>query len=251
MFNVFASGSRKRRIWTPGTIAASIAAHVLVLGGAAYATLHASPPETVEVVQDLGPLPPPPPKPVDVQPAPATPDQPPPRPGQTVELPAPVQVPTDIPPVKPDETPLHAGEVTGEGTLGNTFDPNATTQAPGSATTPSDGASGGPELVTGDELGAMPELTNRSEVQRMLQRSYPSGLRDQGIAGEARLQFIINTDGTVDMASVQVVSATRDEFGDAAKRAVERFHFKPATMMDEPVRVLITMPIRFTISPNS
>ena len=32
---------------------------------------------------------------------------------------------------------------------------------------------------------------------------------------------------------------------------VERFRFRPATMMGEPVRVLITMPIRFTVAPGS
>jgi protein TonB len=250
MFKTFAPGARRRRVWSPGTIAASVAAHAFLLGGAAYATLHASPPtrETASIF-DIGepPAPPPPVKPQDPPPPPPAPDEPAARAGQTVEIPAPTDVPTELPKVNPNEAPLHDYQVTGIGTTGTTYDPNATTQAP---TGPTTTAGEGPEVIAVEDLGEMPALANRNEVQRVLQRTYPSNLRDAGIAGEARLQFIINTDGTVDAASVQVVSSTQEAFGDAARRAVEKFRFRPATMMGEPVRVLITIPIRFTVNPS-
>jgi len=250
MFKVLASGSRKRSVWTANTVATSIIAHALVLGFATYASLHASPPkrEVAEIV-DIG-SPPPPPPPIEEQkeqpPQPV--DAPPARAGQTVELPAPTEVPTEIPKVDPTEQPLHEYQTTGIGTTGDKYDPNATVQAPPS---PVHGEGDGPELVIAEDLGALPELANRTEVQRVLQRNYPPTLRDAGIAGEAQIQLIINTDGSVDASSVKVVSSSQEAFGDAARKVVERFRFRPATMMGEPVRVLITMPIRFTVAPGS
>jgi periplasmic protein TonB len=253
MFKVLASGSRKRTVWTANTIATSIIAHALVLGFAAYASVHASPPkrEVADIV-DIG-APPPPPPPIEEQkekptpPAPA--DAPPPQPGQTVELPAPDKVPTEIPKIDLNEQPLHPYEVTGIGTTGTTYDPHATVQTPPS---PAPGPPGdGPQVIEAAELGEIPALANRGEVQRILQRTYPPTLRDAGVAGEAQLQFIINTDGTVDASSVKVVSSSQEAFGDAARRAVERFRFRPATMMGEPVRVLISIPIRFTVTPGT
>ena len=252
MFKVLAPGSRKRRTWSAGTIAASVAAHVLVLGGAAYASLHASPPPRVEVFQDL-PLPPPAPEPLKPKdptpPPPSKPDEPPARAGQTVELRAPDVVPTIIPKVDPTEQPLHASETTGIGIPGDKYDPNATQPAAGGSHGNGDGQP--TDVVTPEDLGEIPSLANRGEVQRVLQRYYPPMQRDAGIAGDAQLQFVINTDGSVDAASVKVVSSTSEAFGEAAKRAVERFRFRPATMMGEPVRVLITIPIRFTVAPGA
>ncbi|HET6763650.1 MAG TPA: TonB family protein [Longimicrobiaceae bacterium] len=250
MFKVLASGSRKRSVWSANTVATSIIVHALVLGFAAYASLHASPPRAmVDGYTDIGEPPPPPPvEPEQKQETPPPVDAPPPRPGQTVELPAPDVVPTVIPKVDPTEQPLHAYQTTGIGTTGSTYDPNATAQAPAA---PGAGQGDGPEVIAAEELGALPELANRTEVQRVLQRNYPPTLRDAGIAGEAQIQLIINTDGSVDASSVKVVSSSQEAFGEAARRVVERFRFRPASMMGEPVRVLITMPIRFTVAPTA
>ena len=42
-----------------------------------------------------------------------------------------------------------------------------------------------------------PEVQNRPEVQRALEREYPAGLREAGIGGTVRLHFFIDEEGRV------------------------------------------------------
>jgi protein TonB len=249
MFKVLEPGARKRRVWSAGTVTLSVAAHVAILGVAAYASLNASPPPPrPEVVVDLGTLPPPPPP----APQPVQPDRPPPDPaapkpvaGDFIEVHTPDVAPDKLPPLNAVETPAPPQDDPAAGKGGDVIGPPSGGPSTGRAGPVGDGAPS--EVIPAEELGEIPALANTSEVQRILQRTYPPLLRDAGIVGEARLQFVINTDGRVDPATVQVVGATNEQFGDAARRAVEHFRFKPASMMGEPVRVLITIPIRFNV----
>jgi protein TonB len=250
MFKVLDPEARRRRVWSAGTVTVSLAAHVLVLAGAAYASLHASPPPPPrEVVTDLGPLPPAPP-PIKDPPQEQPREQPrqPSTPGTFIEVHTPVTVPDKIPAVDPTLAPLPRQDDGADGKGGDHIGPPNGQPGTGSAEVPDDGLPEG--VVDMSDLAEIPSLQNAIEVQRVLQRSYPPLLREAGVMGEARLQFIINTDGRVEATSVQVVGATNQQFGDAAKRAVEHFRFKPASMMGEPVRVLITIPIRFTLQPH-
>jgi len=126
MFTVVA-GRRKRRIWSPTTIAASVAVHVLLVGGAVYgATSAPAPREGVDIV-DLPPLPTEP-KPRQPQrqpppPAPANPSAPVPTPGATLAVQTPTTVPVDIPPVDPTATPIDPSQVTGIGPVGDVIGP--------------------------------------------------------------------------------------------------------------------------------
>lgn len=95
------------------------------------------------------------------------------------------------------------------------------------------------------EVDERPELTNRSEVDRLMQRNYPPLLRDAGIAGQVTLRFRVNEDGRVDAESIAVENASHDAFGDAARRVVERMRFRPATVGGRAVRVWVTLPITF------
>jgi protein TonB len=250
MFKVLEPGARTRRVWSAGTVTLSVAAHVLVLAGATYASLHASPPPPLsdDGILDTWEVPPTPTVKPDPQPTqPERQDETPAPRGHTVELPAPTDVPDHLPPVNIHEEPLHSYEVTGQGPLGVKYgDPLPNQQSGGNPNATGDG----PQTVDVSDLAEIPSLENTGEVQRVLQRNYPPMLRDAGVTGEARLQFVINTDGRVDASTVQVVGATNEAFGDAARRAVEHFRFKPASMMGEPVRVLITIPIRFTLQPR-
>ncbi|MDB4950948.1 MAG: hypothetical protein JWM27_3597 [Gemmatimonadetes bacterium] len=247
MFKVLEPGARKRRIWSAGTVTASLAAHILVLGGIASASM-GPPAPAAEVVRPLIDIPVPE-APVKVHPQPeqpAHPDASPAPRGRTVELPAPVDVPTKLPPIDPGAKPLTPEMTTGQGPVGVVHGDPLAGQRPGGDPTVSEG--GAPTgVVRAEDLGEIPALANAAEVRRILQRTYPPMLRDAGVQGEARLQFVVNTDGRVDPATVTVVGATQPAFADAARRAVERFRFKPASMMGEPVRVLITLPIHFTL----
>ena len=89
-----------------------------------------------------------------------------------------------------------------------------------------------------------PEITNRTEVARAVQREYPSELREAGIGGTATLHFYIDEEGTVQ--NVMVSESSGHERLDRAAEAVAReFSFSPAMNQDQVVPVWIQLPVTF------
>jgi len=76
---------------------------------------------------------------------------------------------------------------------------------------------------------------------------YPPLLRDAGIGGQVMLEFVVNADGTVDSASVVVVSSDRPAFERPALDAIKQSRFRPAMMGGEPAAVRIRQPINFSV----
>lgn len=246
MFRVL-TGRTSRRVWGPGTIALSVAAHAVLFGGAALAASGSG--EQVVILSTEPPLfpeePPPPatttPKP---DPAPETPratDAPAPTPGILLTVPEIDEVPDGLPPIDPAEPPTNpadyrngpAGDVVGE--------PPAEPREPTGATEPSPGdADGVFDMAAVEEL---PQIANRAEAGRLLQRAYPSLLRDSGISGRVRAQLVIGADGRPVAGTARIVDASHDAFAEATLRVIERFRFEPAKVNGQPVRVLITLPI--------
>lgn len=89
-----------------------------------------------------------------------------------------------------------------------------------------------------------PEVLNRDEVRRALQREYPAILRDAGIGGAVVMYFFIDEEGTVRNAVVHESSGhpTMDE---AAERVAYTFRFRPALNRDQPVPVWVEIVVRF------
>ena len=240
-------GSRQRKVWSPATVALSFVAHVVLLGAAvAFSTREApaTPTEEVPIAEwDIPPeeVTPEPTPPVD---APVQPDEPAVEEvrGQTVVIPEVTEVPVEIPKVNPNETPLLPEHVTGQGITGNTFDPNATEQAvavpPAPPSTPEP-----PTAVSVEVVEVRPEIANRREVERMLERSYPPLMRDAGVTARVVVQMIIDEEGRVEPGSVAIQSATHDGFRDASVRAAEKFRFRPARLNGRAVPVIIAIPI--------
>ncbi|HET7461220.1 MAG TPA: TonB family protein [Longimicrobium sp.] len=250
MFKVVAE-PRKRRVWSPRTVAASVFFHLLLLAGFVTAA-ETHDPEVVVTPFDIGPVPPEPPRVKAVEPPPAQkPDQPRPVKGQTVQLPAPDKVPDQIP--RPDlhATPLTEAQTSGLGPVGDVFgtpDPNP--RPPTGNTVNNGGDENLPEFrkpMEVEYVDVRPELSNRRQAELILQRNYPPLLRDAGAVGRTTVQLIIGVDGKVEPGSVRVQESTHEAFNDAAVRAVERFRFKPAIYHGQPVAVLVTLPIEWTL----
>ncbi|HEY0153516.1 MAG TPA: TonB family protein [Longimicrobium sp.] len=245
MFRVL-TRKRKRRLSSPRIVALSVGAHLLLLVGvvasSTAAMVETRPEEHVVDEWDIAKPPPPPPAPA----APQQPDTPPPpTPGETVEMHAPIEVPTTISEPKLDEQPLLAEHVTGVGTPGDVFGPRPATPTPPTGNT--EPTPGPPSeyrgVYTPDTVEETPALANGSEVARLFERFYPRVLADQGVAGRVTLELIVEADGRVRPGSVRVVSATNPQFSDATLRIVERFRFRPARVGDQPVPVMVTIPI--------
>jgi protein TonB len=94
-----------------------------------------------------------------------------------------------------------------------------------------------------------PQILNVPEVQREMQRQYPTILRDAGIGGTVQVDFFIDTNGRVGNAFVNT-SSGHQQLDDAALRVAETYRFRPAQNRDQIVPVWVTFPITFRVTPR-
>jgi periplasmic protein TonB len=93
-----------------------------------------------------------------------------------------------------------------------------------------------------------PELraAQRAELQRHLERNYPSALRDAGIGGRVVLWVFINEQGRVQNTRV-VETSGYPAFDALAQEALRAVTFSPAMNRDERVPVWIQLPIAYQV----
>jgi len=91
-----------------------------------------------------------------------------------------------------------------------------------------------------------PELKNRREALRIVERNYPRLLKDAGIGGAVNVWVFIDTNGNVKNAQVQKSSGNR-ALDDAALKSAQAFSFTPALNRDMRVPVWVAIPITFAV----
>lgn len=91
-----------------------------------------------------------------------------------------------------------------------------------------------------------PSLRNRGEVERALQRHYPPLLRDAGIGATVNVTFWIDETGKVVRYQV-AQSSGYEAFDEAAVKVADIMQFSPALNRNQPVRVMVAIPIRFQV----
>ena len=79
---------------------------------------------------------------------------------------------------------------------------------------------------------------------------YPDMLRSANVEGEVLAQFVVNSDGTVDMGSFKVLKSTHDLFTASVRNALPQMRFEPARVDNRPVRQLMQMPFSFSLSKS-
>jgi TonB family protein len=203
-----------------GTSIVSLAVHTLIIGGAVYATLTAA--QTDDSVKVDTAL-------VYVQPETKQPDQPPPpqldvqfKGFQTVV--APTDIPTNIPPVNLQEH----------------FDPKDFSGV---------GVEGGVAtgIVPGDAVLSVDVVQEKPERLAGPQPVYPPLLQQAQIEGTVMVEAIIDTLGHVEPNSLKVVQTANPGFNESAKQSVGHSLFRPARVYGKAVRVLIHIPIQYSI----
>lgn len=265
-------GGRGWRRW--GWAAGSVVFHAFLLAALVAATdeeeqLAAEVTDEEVTYVDISSFPPPPPpaaatapepepsrpEPRQPQPTPRTPRpqpraQTPPRATDIAEptldsLPEPLG---DVAPAAPIPAPVAEGPPAGAVSAG--------AQAGGQPGGVEGGVAGG---RVGGEVGAAPppeggtfveavvdrraELRNRRELPRIMERLYPPVLRDSGIGGRVVVQFVVDTNGRIDMSTVKIMSSDHDGLEEPTRRALREFRFSPAKMGDRSVRMLTQLPI--------
>lgn len=249
MFKVL-TGEKKRRAITPATIAASVAVHLLLLGGAVFAANGdpavptAAPADTVIIWDKENP--PPPPiveQPVVPQPAADQPDTKP-IPGEVLQVEEVTEVPDGVRDELPGAAPVDPKDYDGDGQLGTVIGPPVGPPAGpvGPPTPPA--AEPGPYSV--DVVEVRPVL-DRNGLSRTLERHYPPVLRQSRVSGRVVIELVVDEEGLPVPGSARVIEASHPAFGDAALRAVDRFRFSPARIGGTPVPVVVTIPIQWTV----
>lgn len=211
--------SQKGRL--AGTSLASIVFHTLVIGGAVYATLTAG--ETDEgIVVDTALV-------FIQQETQKQPDQPPP-PQLDVQLKgfqtivAPTDIPTNIPPVNLQEQ-FDPKDFSGVGVEGGV-------------------ASG---IVPTGDVFSVDVVQEKPERLAGPPPVYPPLLQQAGIEGTVTVQAIIDTMGRVEPGSIRITQTANPGFNESAKATVLKSLFRPARVYGKAVRVLIQIPIAYTI----
>jgi protein TonB len=181
------------------------------------------------------PPPPPPPEtprqPIDVAKINAAP---PPKGFQTVV--APIDMPAVIPPINLKERPLDPRDFSGRGVEGGV----------------ASGVVGGTGVVDpAASLDGVYEATTQLEgfEQAVLVKGatpvYPTALAAVGIEGRVSTEFVIDTLGRVERASIRILQSTHPAFEASARTAVAAALFQPARFGPHPVRQLTRQAIRF------
>lgn len=138
---------------------------------------------------------------------------------------APTDIPTNIPPINLQEQ-FDPKDYTGTGVEGGI----------GSGIVPSSD-----QVFMESVVEERPELLTRPPLV------YPDLLRQAGVQGRVLVQAIIDTSGRAEPASVKVIQSPNPGFDQPAKNLILKSLFRPARVHGRAVRVLVNLPIDFTI----
>ena len=154
--------------------------------------------------------------------------EPPPKGFQVLQ--APIEIPTEIPPIDLTER-FDPRDFSGSGVLGGIFSGVV-------------GGTGPVDLTMTFREAAVDERPER--LSGPLPR-YPEMLRQAGIEGSVMLEFVIDTSGRVEAALIKVLQSTNRAFEGPAKDVIRRSLYRPGRVRGQAVRVLVTQQIGFTI----
>jgi TonB family protein len=149
-------------------------------------------------------------------------------------------LPTVIPPIDLTQARLDPRDFTGRGVEGGV----------------GDGVVGGTVVSTAaGALDAIYQSTTddaRFEPAALVtppEPRYPKALEAAGVEGQVALEFVIDTTGRVEPASIRVLRSSHEAFEAEARRALATAVFRPASFSHRPVRQLTRQSIRFRTIP--
>lgn len=216
-----------------GQTAMSLVIHGLVIFAAVKATTGVA--EEISKPKDTTLVflkPPEPPKPVEQPPPPdvVVSPNPPPKGFQTVVPPD--IIPKEIPPVDLNQKPFNAADFTGKGVEGGI----------------ANGVEGGTPREVKGEVFLEAQLDDPVEVINRPAPRFPPVMASAGIEGTVDLQFIVDTDGNVEPASIKILASSNKAFEEPARESTLKSKFKPAKFKGTPVRQLVQQRVRFSLS---
>jgi protein TonB len=144
-------------------------------------------------------------------------------------------VPAEIPP--PGEVEFRASDFTGQGI-------DAAAAAAAGGATEAVVAIG--ETPSFTPFTVAPNLKNRDDVGRALEREYPPLLRDAGVGGKVEVWVRISDKGEVEDVQIHQ-SSGHPALDEAAIKVGQVMQFTPAMNRDKQVPVWVSIPITFQV----
>jgi TonB family protein len=100
------------------------------------------------------------------------------------------------------------------------------------------------ERTTGVYSAVPPGGTQPEELDRAIPR-YPMAARRASVQGPVVIRGIVRRDGTID--NLEIIKDLPYGLGEEARRAVNRWRFRPATYRGEPIDVYYTVTVNFRL----
>ena len=162
---------------------------------------------------------------------------------ETIELPPEVKIPPPPEQISRPATPkVSAADILEDVTIApTTFESNPVENLPPPPKTGS--PADRPSFIPYD---VPPKLKNPGDIQRLLQRLYPSQLREAGIEGTVVLWIYIDENGAVMKTQVQK-SSGYDAMDKAAMGTADKMKFSPAKNRDKKTPVWVAQAITFEV----
>jgi protein TonB len=164
---------------------------------------------------------------------------------EAIELPPEIEIPPPPEAIARPATPVMASaDIDEDITIApTTFEDNPVEDLPPPPTEAATTDIGAAPVFT--PFTVRPDIKNRSEIARAMEREYPPLLRDAGIGGTVTIWFFINEAGLVQNTVVNESSGHK-ALDDAALKVADVIQFTPALNRDKRVPVWISLPITFT-----
>jgi protein TonB len=164
---------------------------------------------------------------------------------EAIELPPEIEIPPPPQQIARPATPVVAtADIEEDITIApTTFEENPVEELP---PPPSEVATDLSAAPTFTPFTVAPDILNRTEVVRAMEREYPPLLRDAGIGGTVRVYFFIDEEGTVKDRRIDV-SSGHQALDDAAMAVAEVYRFSPALNRDKKVPVWVSFGITFQV----
>jgi protein TonB len=222
--------SKKKKQRSAGSTAFSVIFHSVLIGGAVYATAHATIAaekprqekiDFVEVKKEEAP----PPK--EEPPPPPPPDQPvaPPLPKGFQVLTAPVEIPDVLPDIDLSKKVTDEADFTGKGVAGGV--------AKGI-----EGAKAPPPVAEGQTYFEFQVEKPVVQAPGSAGPRYPDILRSAGVEGEVLAQFVVDTTGKAERSSIKILKSTHDLFAQSVTNSLPNMKFIPAEVGGRKVKQL-------------
>lgn len=235
MFNNLIESKRKKQR-SVGGATMSFILHLALGVAAVYVTAKTAVAEDEEVVEmiEFVETPETPETPPEEPPPPPPPDQvaAPPQPKGFQVLTAPIDIPDVIPEVDLTAKVTDELDFSGKGVAGG--------------------------IAAGIEGAPAPVVTDQPYFEFQVEKSaermpnspapeYPQMLRSAGIAGRVVAQFVVDTNGRVEMGTVDIIESDHEQFTQSLRRALPRMRFYAAEIGGRKVKQHVQQPFIFAI----